>query len=70
MADAGYRILIRGGHAARAPPYSAGIGVAGAVGAFAAGVAGPLSTRSSIAIMNAMLKARTSAQARNTKRNA
>jgi hypothetical protein len=38
--------------------YSVGIGVAGAVGAVAAGevVAGPLSTRSSMAIRNAMPK--------------
>ncbi len=52
--------------------YSAGIGVAGAVGALAAGdwVAGPLSTRSSMAIRNAMPKPSTSAQAMNTKRNA
>ena len=50
--------------------HSAGIGVAGAVGADAAGVAGPFSTRSSIEIKNAMPKASTSAQAMNTKRNA
>ena len=52
--------------------YSAGIGVAGAVGAVAAceGAEGPLSGRSSIAIRNAMPKERTRAQARNTKRNA
>ncbi len=50
--------------------YSAGIGVAGPVGASAAGVDGPFSTRSSMAIRNAMPKASTSAQLMNTKRNA
>src|SRR5262249_57824699 len=52
--------------------YSAGIGVAGAVGALAAceGTDGPLSGRSSIAIRKAMPNESTSAQARNTKRNA
>jgi len=51
-------------------PYSAGIGVAGPVGASAAGVEGPFSTRSPIAITNAIPKASTNAQAMNTKRNA
>ena len=60
--------------AASAPPhsFSLGIGVAGALGAPASAVdlAGPLSTRSSIAITNDMPKASTSAQAMNTKRKA
>jgi len=54
------------------PSYSAGIGVAGAVGVVAAcdGADGPLSGRSSIEIRNAMPNERTSTQARNTKRKA
>jgi hypothetical protein len=49
-------------------PYSAGIGVPGAVGAPASGECrvGPRSTRSSMAIRNAMPKPMTSAQAKNT----
>jgi hypothetical protein len=52
--------------------YSAGIGVAGAVGELATcdGTDGPLSGRSSIAIRNAMPNESTRAQARNTKRKA
>jgi len=52
--------------------YSAGIGVAGAVGALAASecVDGPRSGRSSIAIKNAIPKDKTSAQAKNTNLNA
>src|SRR6476660_8514483 len=56
----------------KAGPYSAGIGVAGAVGAVAAGegAVGPFSGRSSMEMRNAMPNDSTSAQARNTKRNA
>jgi 2,4-dienoyl-CoA reductase-like NADH-dependent reductase (Old Yellow Enzyme family) len=50
--------------------YSAGIGVAGPLGASAACVGGPFSGRCSIAIRNAMPNVSTSAQARNTKRKA
>ncbi len=55
-----------------ARPYSAGIGVAGAVGVVTAcdGVDGPLSGRSSSEIRNAIPNDITSAQVRNTKRNA
>jgi hypothetical protein len=70
-----YKHRVRGTKPAAPRPgqaYSAGIGVAGAVGAVAAceEVDGPRSGRSSIAIRNAMPNESTSAQARNTKRNA
>ncbi len=54
-------------------PYSAGIGVAGACGAVAAaegGSPGPLSARSSSAMVKVSAKLSTSAQAMKTKRNA
>src|SRR5262245_2842903 len=52
--------------------HSAGIGVAGAVGALTAceGTDGPLSGRSSIAIRKAIPKVSTKPQVRNTKRKA